>query len=139
MGKSGFWQALLDFSILAMAVVYFLGFVSFHPESVFLEEAPYSIPHEYEAHFEVLLWVFFCALVLDLVLKYRKLDNWRVFVKKHWHDVVLLALIPLLSAFKIAKFLLKAVKTAKASKSGFKVVYKAGKASKHLRKARGKA
>lgn len=129
MGKSLF-SKIFDFCILLMATVYFFGFVSFYPESVFLKEAPYHIPHEFEIHFEVLLWVFFASLVFDLYIKYRKINNPKLFLKKHWHDVIMLALIPFLSVFKIAKVSLKLVKTIKASKSGFKIFYKGKKAFK---------
>ncbi|WP_268543992.1 hypothetical protein [Candidatus Nitrosotenuis cloacae] len=125
------FSKVFDFCILLMAIVYFLGFVSFYPESLFLKEAPYRIPHDFEIHFEVLLWVFFTLLVFDLYLKYRKLNNLKLFFKKHWHDVAMLALIPFLSVFKIAKISLKLIKTLKASKSGFKVFYKGKKAFKH--------
>jgi hypothetical protein len=124
----------LDFVLLAMATIYFVGFISFHPESLMLPEAPYHIPHQYEIHFEILLWVFFGLLVLDLYLKYKKLNDWKAFMKKHWHEVLLLALIPFLTVFKIAKISVNMVKTLKASKSGFKIFYKAKKASKHLKK-----
>jgi hypothetical protein len=123
----------LDFVLLAMASVYFVGFVSYHPESLLLKEAPYHIPHEYEIYFEILLWVFFGLLVLDLYLKYKKLNDWKLFLKKHWHEVLMVFLIPFLSAFKIAKISVKLVKTLKASKNGFKIFYKAKKASKHLK------
>lgn len=127
-------EKLLDFVLLAMAAVYFVGFVSFHPESLLLKEAPYHIPHEYEIYFEVLLWVFFGLLVLDLYLKYKKLNDWKLFLRKHWHEIAMVVLIPFLSMFKIAKISVKLVKTLKASKSGFKIFYKAKKASKHLKK-----
>lgn len=123
----------LDFVLLAMAMTYFVGFVSFHPESVLLKEAPYRIPHEYEIYFEVLLWVFFGLLVLDLYLKYKKLNDWRLFLRKHWHEVIMVVLIPFLTAFKIVKVFVKLVKMLKASKSSFKIFYKAKKASKHLK------
>lgn len=131
MGNKSLFSKVFDFCILLMATVYFLGFISFYPESLFLKEAPYHIPHEFEIYFEVLLWVFFASLVFDLYLKYRKLNNLKLFLKKHWHDVAMLALIPFLSVFKIVKVSLKLVKTAKASKSGFKIFYKGKKAFKH--------
>lgn len=133
MEQKGILAKSLDFMLLAMAVVYFVGFMSFHPESLLLKEAPYRIPHEYEIHFEVLLWVFFGLLLLDLYLKYKKLNDWRLFLKKHWHEILMMILIPFLAAFKIAKISLKLVKTLKASKGGFKIFYKAKKASKHLK------
>ncbi|CDI05054.1 hypothetical protein [Candidatus Nitrosotenuis uzonensis] len=125
-------EKILDFTILSLAVVYFVGFLSFYPDSIFLKEAPYHIPREYELYFEYVLWVFFSILVLDLYLKYKKLNSWKQFLKKHWHEIIMLALIPFLAVFKIAKIAIKLVKTMKASKSGFKVFYKAKKASKHI-------
>ncbi len=123
----------LDFLLLGMVIVYFIGFLSFHPQSVFLAESLLDIPHEYEIHFEILLWAIFGLLALDLYFKYRKLANWKLFLKKHWHDIVMLALIPFLAGFKIAKISVNLVKTLKASKTGFKIFYKAKKASKHLK------
>ena len=123
----------LDFVLLALAITYFVGFLSFHPESLLLKDAPYHIPHEYEIHFEILLWIFFGLLVLDLYLKYKKINNWKLFLKKHWLDILLVVLIPFLTAFKIAKISTNMVKSMKASKGGFKVFYKAKKASKHIK------
>ncbi len=123
----------LDFSLLGMVIVYFIGFLSFHPQSVFLAESLLDISHEYEIYFEILLWAIFGLLALDLYFKYRKLANWKLFLKKHWHDIVMLVLIPFLTGFKIAKISVNLVKTLKASKTGFKILYKAKKASKHLK------
>ena len=123
----------LDFLLLGMIIVYFIGFVSFHPQSVFLAESLLDISHEYEAYFEILLWAIFGLLALDLYFKYRKLADWKVFLKKHWHDIVMLALIPFLAGFKIAKISVNLIKTLKVSKAGFKILYKAKKASKHLK------
>lgn len=133
MAEKGPLTKSLDFILLAMAVVYFVGFVSFHQEFLLLKDAPYHIPHEYEIYFEILLWVFFGLLVLDLYLKYKKLNDWKLLLKKHWHEIIMVALIPFLSVFKLAKVSVKLVKTLKASKSGFKVFYKAKKASKHFK------
>jgi hypothetical protein len=133
MKEKGRLGVVLDVSLLVMALAYFAGFVSFHPESILLKEAPYHIPHEYEVYFEALLWAFFGMLVFDLYLKYKKLNDWKLFLKKHWHEIAMVALIPFLTAFKIAKVSVKLVKTLKASKGGFKVFYKAKKASKHFR------
>lgn len=123
----------LDFLLLGMIIVYFIGFLSFHPQSVFLTESLLDISHEYEIYFEILLWAIFGLLALDLYFKYRKLAGWKPFLKKHWHDVAMLALIPFLAGFKIAKISVSLVKTLKASKTGFKIFYKAKKASKHLK------
>ncbi|MGQ0771571.1 MAG: hypothetical protein ACT4NT_02195 [Nitrososphaerota archaeon] len=133
MAEKGTLAKSLDFVLLAMAIVYLVGFVSFYPESLLLKEAPYHIPHEYKIYFEILLWVFFGLLVLDIYLKYKKLNDWKLFLRKHWHEIVLIGMIPFLSVFKIVKVSVKLVKTLNVSKSGFKVFYKAKKASKHFK------
>lgn len=130
--KTAFGKAL-DFSLLGMVIVYFIGFLSFYPQSLFLTESLFDISHEYEIYFEVLLWAIFGLLAVDLYFKYRKLNNWKLFLKKHWHDIILLTLIPFLAGFKIAKISVNLIKTLKASKTGFKIFYKAKKASKHLK------
>ena len=124
---------VFDFSLLVMVAVYFIGFLSFYPQSLFLKEPLFHIQHEYEIYFEVLLWAIFGLLAVDLYFKYKKLDSWKLFLRKHWHDVILLGLIPFLTAFKIAKISASMVKTLKASKTGFKIFYKAKKASKHFK------
>ena len=133
MAEKGPLAKSFDFVLLGMATVYFVGFVAFYPGSLFLKEAPYHIPHEYEIYFEIVLWIFFGLLVFDLYLKYKKLNDWILFLKKHWHEILMVVLIPFLTAFKIAKISVNLVKTLKASKSGFKIFYKAKKASKHLK------
>lgn len=133
MGQITVLGKTLDFLLLGMVVVYFIGFLSFHPQSLFLVDSLFDIPHEYEIYFEILLWAIFGLLIVDLYFKYREVKNWKLFLKKHWHDIVMLALIPFLTMFKIAKVSVSLVKTVKASKSGFKVFQKAKKASKHLK------
>lgn len=133
MGQKTMLGKALDFSLLGMVVVYFIGFLSFHPQSLFLVDSLFDIPYEYEIYFEVLLWAIFGLLIVDLYFKYREINNWKLFLKKHWHDLVMLALIPFLTIFKIVKISVSLVKTLKASKSGFKVFQKAKKASKHLK------
>lgn len=124
---------LVDFSLLFVATVLFVGLVSFHPETIFLKEAPYHIPPQYGVYFEILLWIFFAMLAFDLYLKYQKLGRWGLFLRKHWFDIILFILIPFLTIFKIAKISLKLIKTIKTSKTGFKVFYKAKKTSKHFK------
>ena len=128
--KKGMLAKLLDFSLLIMAITYFAGFISFYPESLFLKKAPYYISHKYEFHFEVLLWIFFATLVFDLYLKYKKLNSWKLFFKKYWHEFIMVVLMPSFAAFKVAKIFIKLVKTLKALSSGLKVFYKSKKVLK---------
>jgi small basic protein len=109
-------EKTLDIMLFFMIIVYFIGLLSFHP-----------IPSEFEIYFEILLWAILLLLVVDLYIKFKKLDDWRVFLKKHWHEILMLGLIPLFSAFKMAKLSVKITKSLKTSKTGFKIFYKAKK------------
>ncbi|MGI0011035.1 MAG: hypothetical protein ACREAE_06525 [Nitrosopumilaceae archaeon] len=62
-------------------------------------------------------------MAVDIYLKYKAVGNWKVFLKKHWLEVLMLVLIPVFSTFKIIKFALKVIKPLKMTKSGFKVVH----------------
>lgn len=63
--------------------------------------------------------------VADLVVKYRKVHNWKVFLKRHWWDILIV--IPYFRIFRVLKSLrilrvlrigrsVKVVKTTKAIK-----------------------
>lgn len=115
-----------------LIVLYFIGLIIYHPESVLLVSSPYPLPGEYGAMFDSLLWVIFGMLLFDLYMKYKKYNSWKVFLKKHWIDIFLFALIPVLSAFKIAKLAVKLVKFLKAIKTGYKAADKTKKISENL-------
>jgi hypothetical protein len=59
MKQNGYLGKFFAFLILVVAIIYFIGFISFHPESLFLKKVLYNVPYEYEFYFEVLLWIFF--------------------------------------------------------------------------------
>lgn len=76
------------------------------------------------------------VLAVDIYLKYRKLRDPEEFVKKHWLDIAMLALMPLFAGFKVAKMSIKLVKGAKMAKSGFKAFKGAKKIYKGHSKSR---
>ena len=118
-----------DISVMALLVVFFVGYVNLHSEVIGMERF-FSMPEPVEASWEALSWIIFAALVADLYLKYRKVNDPKKFVKKYWLDVAMLALIPMLAGFKIAKLSVKIVKSVKMTKSGFKVFHSAKKMQK---------
>jgi hypothetical protein len=118
-----------DISVMALLVVFFVGYVNLHSELIGMERL-FPMPGPVEEFWEALSWIIFAALVADLYLKYRKLNDPKKFVKKYWLDVAMLALIPLFAGFKIAKLSVKIVKSMKMTKSGFKVFHSAKKMQK---------
>jgi hypothetical protein len=114
-------------------MVFFAGYINIHADLIGLKASPVPVPHEVEEFWEWLTWIVFSALALDIYLKYRKVRNPREFLKKHWLDLLMLALLPLFAGFKIAKMSIKLVKGAKMAKSGFKAYQGAKKIQKASR------
>lgn len=109
-----------DVFVSLLVMVFFAGYLNIHADLIGLQESPIHVEKEVEEFWEWLTWIVFGALGLDLYLKYRKVRNLKEFVKKHWLDILMLVLLPLFAGFKLAKVAVKAVKSAKLTKSGVK-------------------
>jgi hypothetical protein len=120
---------LFDLAIVAMLVIFFTGYVSIH-SNLFGLERPFQVSKEIEDFWEVFSWMIFAALIIDVSLKYKKINNPKLFLKKHWLDITMLSLIPIFAGFKIAKLSINLVKSLKMTKSGFKVIHSAKKIRK---------
>lgn len=123
---------ILDVIVLVLIVVYSIEYLNIHYDQFGLHEKILSISPEIEHNWDVLLWIIFGIMSLDVYLKYKKTGNWKIFLKKYWLEVIMLVLIPVFSAFKIIKFAVKIVKTLKMTKSGFKVVHLTKKICRHF-------
>lgn len=120
---------ILDLSILVLAGLFMIGLVITEYKTFGLEEPLIVISYEWKLFFEHLIWPLIGMLVLDLGLKYKKTNDPIKFVKKYWIDIVMLGLIPILSAFKFFKLGLSIVKKLKTAKTGAKVIHKTKKVS----------
>lgn len=118
-----------DVTVMALLAAFFVGYVNLHSEVIGIEQF-FPMPEPAKEFWEVFSWIIFAALVADLYLKFRKVNDPKVFIKKHWLDVAMLALIPVFAGFKIAKLSVKVVKGMKMTKSGFKVFHSAKKMRK---------
>ena len=117
-----------DLLLLAAVGVFFVGYVNIHSE---LLGIPHFLPTSegVEQYWEVFSWLIFGMLAFDVYVKYRKVGNAKYFLKKHWLEIAMLALIPIFAGLKIAKLSINVVKAMKMSKSGFKVAHGAKKMS----------
>ncbi len=71
-----------DLSIFILLVLFFIGFVSFDYEFFGLDDSFLHIPENYEPFFEMLPWIVFFLLIVDLSIKYKLVGgNLRYFVK----------------------------------------------------------
>ena len=120
----------LDLAILAFVGIFFVGILAFEYQLIGLQEPVISINKEWKIFFEFLIYPIVGLLVLDLVLKYRKVNNPKKFVKKYWIDIVMLVLIPVFSVFKFFKIGLSLIKQFKTIKMGAKAAHKTKKIAK---------
>jgi hypothetical protein len=118
---------LFDIFISTMLIIFFLGYLAIHSEIIGLQGSLMPIPNGPEA-WDIFGWMLFGAISFDVYLKYRKVSNLKVFLKKHPLDMIMLILWPIFSGLKIAKISIKLVKSLKLSKFGYKAI----KASKKL-------
>lgn len=118
---------IIDLVLLALVVLYFIGLLAFEYHSFGLESPILQIPIEFKAYFEGLIWPIVALLIFDLILKYRKINDPKKFVKKHWFDIFMLALIPVFSIFKFLKIGLSVIKKLKSVKMGVKIFHKTKK------------
>ena len=120
---------LYDLLVMSAAVVFFVGYINIHSDLVGL---PHFLPtsENVEKFWEIFTWIIFAMLAFDIYLKYRKAENSRLFLRKHWLDLAMLAMIPLFAGLKIANISVKLIKGLKMVKSALKVVHSAKKVSK---------
>ena len=124
------YYKILDFSILVVTTVFFVGMLSFDYSIFGLSEPIILISYEWKSFFDVLIWPLVTLLLVDLALKYKKTKNPKKFIKKYWIDIVMLILIPIFSAFKSLKIGISIVKQLKTAKMGAKMAHKTKKLSK---------
>lgn len=120
----------LEYSILFLVIFYFVILFFSEYKALGLESPIVEIPQQLKEINGIVLYVMLSLLSFELLLKYMKIRDWRLFLKKYWLDVVMVILIPIFSGVKILKAI-KLAKKAKIAKYGFKV---ADKTQKKIRK-----
>ena len=114
----------LEYSILFLVIFYFVVLFFSEYKTLGLEHPIVEIPQQLKQINETVLYLMLSLLSFELLLKYMKVRDWKVFLKKYWLDVAMVVLIPVFSGVKV----LKAIKIAKY---GFKA---ADKTQKKIRK-----
>jgi hypothetical protein len=125
LGKKAF-----DIFVSALVMFFFAGYLNIHSDLIGLHEPPIPVTKEVEEFWDLFSWAVFGVLAFDIALKYRQVRDPKLFVKKHWLDILMLCLMPLFAGFKAAKFSIKLVKGLKMAKSGFKAAHGAKKIGK---------
>ena len=120
----------LEYTILFLVVFYFVILFFSEYETLGLEFPIIEIPQQLKQINEVVLYLMLSLLALELLIKYMKVRDWKIFLKKYWLDVAMVILIPVFSGIKILKAF-KLAKKVKIAKYGFKA---ADKTQKKVRK-----
>jgi len=120
---------ILDLVILILVSIFFVGMLGSEFPTLGIEQPMISIPVEWKSFFDFLMYPVFILLIIDLVLKYRKTNDPKKFVKKYWIDLTMLILIPIFSTFKFLKLGLSIIKKLKTVKMGAKIIHKTKKVS----------
>ena len=117
-------EKILEYTIFALSAVYFVALMLFDTHTMGSHDILQKPPH-YDLYFDGLLWAIFIVMIPDIFIKYVKSENWKVFLKKNWIDVLFFVMIPLFAGLRILKVLqlLRHLKTAKTAKSFLKVIY----------------
>ncbi|MCA9828389.1 MAG: hypothetical protein KC444_08415 [Nitrosopumilus sp.] len=122
----------LEYSILFFAIFYFVVLFFSEHEILGFESPIVEVPQQLKQINETILYVMLSLLSFELLLKYMKIGDWKVFLKKYWFDMAMMILIPVFSGIKIIKAL-KIAKKVKVAKYGFKI---ADKTQKKIRKSK---
>ena len=116
----------LKYSILILVIFYFVVLFLSEYKTLGLETPIIEIPQQLKQINEIVLYVMLVLLSFELQLKYLKVRDWRLFLKKYWLDVAMVILIPIFSGVKILKAI-KVAKKVKIAKYGFKAADKTRK------------
>ncbi len=127
------YSKAIDIAVVVLLAIFFVSFLAFDYALLGLHESPVHIPHELESYFELIPWIVFGLLLVDIYIKYLKVGSLKALVKKYWLDIIMTALIPLLMPLKFMKAAFKLFKAIKATKSGFKMAQKIKKTVAHFK------
>ncbi len=120
----------LEYSILFLVIFYFAVLFFSEYKTLGLESPIIEISQQIKQINEIVLYVMLVLLSFELLLKYLKIRNWKLFLRKYWLDVTMVILIPIFSGVKILKTI-NLAKKIKITKYGFKA---ADKTQKKIRK-----
>lgn len=104
--------------------------MAFDADLLGLDEPLIDIPKSFDTPWDLITWIIWGVFAADVYFKYRSSENWKVFLRKHWFDVLLL--IPFFRILRLLRLLrlLKALKLLRVGSSG----YKAYKKTKRFKK-----
>lgn len=124
------WAKAVDVTTIVWLGLFFVGLMAFDTDLLGLEDPIIDFPTSFETPWGVISWIIWGVFAVDVFFKYRASENWRVFLRKHWFDIILL--IPFFRILRLLR-LLRLLKTLKLLRVGL-AGYKAYKKTKRFKK-----
>ncbi len=118
---------ILDYSIFVLIVIFMILLLF---DYKFFPVPDHSQLENIKKISEILLGILVTLFILDLYVKYCNAENWQVFLKKNWFDIITLALVPIFFTLKMLKIAISLVKQLKILKVFTKIIHKSKKLSK---------
>ena len=115
------WTKAVDGTTVLWLAIFFVGIFSFDSDLFGLEEPLIDFPQDLKNPWEIVSWIIWGVLLVDVIFKYRASENWKEFFRKHWFDILLL--IPFFRILRIMR-LLRLLKVAKVGFGGYKTYKK---------------
>lgn len=114
---------ILLYSILVLFVLYFIGSLELMPETYGLSKPLLDIPIWLEVYWDYIPLAILALSVLDITFKYKQLKSFKLLLRNHFLDILMIVLLPFLLIFKIAKLSYKLYKVIKVTKSWTKFAH----------------
>jgi hypothetical protein len=111
------WSGFVDVITIIWLVIFILTFI--------------DLGNTINLLLKYILLSFLIIFILDLYILYKRAENFKMFIKKHWFDVLMV--IPFFRILRIFR-VFKLLKVTKSVKSGLKISEKTSKAIKKTKR-----
>ncbi|MDE1863563.1 MAG: hypothetical protein KGI33_11715 [Thaumarchaeota archaeon] len=108
------WDKAVDGITVLWFGNFFVGFFSFDA-GLFGLNTVINIPKDWQPSWDIISWAVWVVFIVDICFKYKTSENCKIFLKKHWFDILLL--IPFFRVIRLVR-LLRLLKTLKFAKAG---------------------
>lgn len=125
---------VLNIIIVTLLLFLLIVYVEFEHKTLGLSKPILSLLYQFSILLEILPWIIFPLFMIDLYLKYRKINNIKNFTIKYWFDIMMTALFPIFGMFKLIKLskgIYKAIKLVNINKTITKIFIGAKKIFKN--------
>lgn len=121
---SPLFKKALSFVTFSLIVVFIFGLVNIEHSLLGISEPLFVITDQVIIVSDIIFWLIVGLLTLELVIAYLKIRDTKLFVKKHWLEIIMLVLMPVFVGFKILKVSLNIITQIKIGKTVFKLFQK---------------